>query len=123
MIVMAGCTPAETQNSINIPSDSKLMENAAKELVDVLWNVDYKNFTADKTTAYAKKYYDSDFLADYLDDIRVNSGVGIVVEEKSSLILSSKSIIHAAQESGLSEARRRLETMNSLVQKTLKYKV
>lgn len=82
MLLLAGCTPAKAESAISPASDSAFMENAAKELVDVIWNVDYRTFTADKTTAYAKKYYDKEFLADYLDDIRVNAGTDAVEEEK-----------------------------------------
>ena len=80
VFAMAGCS-ADTE--------SKFMRKASEELIDVLWNVDYTNFTPEKTTAYAKKYYESEFLKDYQSDILYNAGVNSIKEEKlTSKVLS-----------------------------------
>ncbi len=71
----AGCAPEE-QN------EESYMRTAAKELVDVLWNIDYNTFTPEKATAYAKKYYESQFLKEFLDDINTNAGIPSIKEEK-----------------------------------------
>lgn len=92
VLLAAGCSGIK-EDGTTFTSDAAYMENAANELMDVLWNVDYETFTPDKTTAFAKKYYDSDFLADYLEDVRLNSGIDSIVEEKlKSRVLSTSSL-------------------------------
>ena len=48
------------------------------ELMDILWNVDYKTFTADRTTEFANKYYEESYLAYYLEDPDFNAGITYV---------------------------------------------
>lgn len=78
--------------------DTTYMQKAATELIDVLWNVDYNTFTHEKTTEYAKKYYDSDFLRDYESDIVYNAGVTSVKEEKLITKVLSKKDVGASVE-------------------------
>ena len=72
----AGCADKEESG------EAGTMNTAAKELIDVLWNVDYNTFTPEKATAYAKKYYESEFLKEFMDDINYNSGIPAIKEEK-----------------------------------------
>jgi hypothetical protein len=70
-----GCAP-------QAGGDAAYMRDAANELTDMLWNVNYQTFTPEKATAYAKKYYESIFLKEFLEDISNNAGVAAVKEEK-----------------------------------------
>jgi len=54
----------------------------AKKLVHILWEVDYRTFTSEDTTGFAKKHYESAYLADYLEDTETNAGVVSVQEEE-----------------------------------------
>jgi hypothetical protein len=90
--IAAGCSEKD---------DADFMRKASEQLVDVLWNVDYHTFTPEKTTAFARKYYDSDFLSDYESDILYNAGVASVVEEKLiSKVLSLQDIGQTTEELG-----------------------
>lgn len=88
MLLPSGCSDRDTA----------YMRKAADELIDVLWNVDYNTFTPEKTTEYAKKYYDSDFLRDYESDIVYNAGITSVKDEKLITKVLSKKDVGASVE-------------------------
>lgn len=48
---------------------------AARELVGIIWNVDYETFNSTNTTEFAQKSYSKEFLEDYMGDIEYNAGV------------------------------------------------
>jgi len=54
----------------------------SQEFIGILWNVDYRTFSPDPNTEFARAYYDSDYLADYLVDIDDSAGVSNVALEK-----------------------------------------
>ena len=62
--VLAGCAREETD-----------LYAVSEEFIGLLWNVDYREFRADETTEFAKKYYESAYLEDYLQDTEENAGV------------------------------------------------
>ncbi len=64
-----------------------------KELTEILWNVDYRSFTAENTTIFAKKYYESSYLEYYLKDEEYNAGVLHVQETQLiSRLLSTENM-------------------------------
>lgn len=46
----------------------------SEEFISLMWNVDYRDFSAEETTRFAKQYYSEEYLEDYLSDIEYNSG-------------------------------------------------
>ena len=62
--LLAGCAREETD-----------LYAVSEEFIGLLWNVDYREFRADETTEFAKKYYESAYLEDYLQDAEENAGV------------------------------------------------
>ena len=40
----------------------------SKELMELLWNVDYQSFSSDPTIAFAKKHFESGYLEHFLED-------------------------------------------------------
>jgi len=70
MIFVSGCAPQGGTYAVS------------KELMDLLWNVNYQTFTSGQTTEFAEKHYQSEFLQDYLADPEYNSGVDSVNEQK-----------------------------------------
>ncbi len=81
VIMLAGCVkPVQSGNAND--KEKEYMKKAAEELVDIFWNIDYRTYTPEKMTAFAKEYYDSGFLSEYLSDIMLNSGVYAMKEEK-----------------------------------------
>ena len=63
-VLLAGCAREETD-----------LYAVSEEFIGLLWNVDYREFRADETTEFAKKYYESAYLEDYLQDTEENAGV------------------------------------------------
>lgn len=63
----------------------------SRELIEILWDVDYRSFSPDATTQFAEKYYTEDFLENYLTDPEYYSGVESVHNEQ--LISCVKSIV------------------------------
>ena len=55
--LLVGCAREETD-----------LYAVSEEFIGLLWNVDYREFRADETTEFAKKYYESAYLEDYLQD-------------------------------------------------------
>ena len=62
--LLVGCAREETD-----------LYAVSEEFIGLLWNVDYREFRADETTEFAKKYYESAYLEDYLQDTEKNAGV------------------------------------------------
>lgn len=54
----------------------------SKDLISLLWNVDYQTFSANATTEFAQQHYEAEFLADYLADPEYNAGVEDVKKEE-----------------------------------------
>ena len=89
--LLGGCSQTAAEDTYAI----------SQELMDVLWDVDYQNFTSAQTTEFAKKYYQNDFLMDYLADPEYNSGVGSVNEQKlKSRVLETRDLGTEKQEKG-----------------------
>jgi len=57
----------------------------AKEYISLMWDVDYRDFSPEETTAFAKAHYTEAFLADYLYDVEYASGE---LENKSTKLIS-----------------------------------
>ncbi len=58
------------------------MYRVGRELMSILWDVDYNTFAPETSTQFAKDYYDSEFLEDYMRDPELKSGVNSIWEEK-----------------------------------------
>ena len=72
LLVFAGCGESRTFD-------------IAKEYISLMWDVDYRDFSSDATTAFAKEHYTEAFLADYLYDIEYASGE---LENKSTKLIA-----------------------------------
>lgn len=71
LFLLAGCLGVQEPQSLY---------EIGEALVQQLWDVDYKTFTAEGTTALAKKYYEASYLEYYLEDVEYNAGVQHVEE-------------------------------------------
>ena len=47
----------------------------SKELMELLWNVDYQTFSSAPTAAFAKKHFESGYLAHFLEDPDAQTGL------------------------------------------------
>lgn len=53
----------------------------AEELVHIIWDVDYHDFTSEETTKFVDAYYAEAFRLDYHDDVEYHAGVESVRQE------------------------------------------
>lgn len=93
-LLLCGCAMTREE-------EHEYMAAASAELMSIQWDVDYADFTSERTTAFAKKYYDSEFLADYLEDPELSAGVdAVTVERLSCRLISAEATGYSTQRLG-----------------------
>ncbi len=68
VLLLAGCGVGEKTNADDLFSISA-------ELLNILWNVDYTTFTCERTTEFARTYYEEGYFLYYMEEEEYNAGV------------------------------------------------
>lgn len=82
-LLLSGCqNSAEHEAPAGKLTQQEQLFGVSSQLIEILWDVDYQNFTSEQTTQFANKYYERELLEDYLTDVEYHAGTQQVQDEK-----------------------------------------